>query len=90
MGRSFTPAYALVVDGQDFMWDVKRHGRPTEANLEKYVMTYAKSLEIGGSNVGISNALGYIPYPRAAKIVHNVHGGSLVASWKAAMFQVYS
>jgi len=89
MGRSFTPTYALVLDGNDMMWDVKRHGRPTEANLEKYVMAYAKSLEVGGSNEGISNAFGYIPYPRSAKIVRNVLGGEVVASWKAAMFQIY-
>lgn len=93
MGRSVTPKYAMTVDGNPetcFTWDCKRYGRPTAANVEKWVMTYAKSLEAGGVNVGISEALGYVPYPRSVVVKLNQLGGAVVASWKAAMFQVYA
>lgn len=93
MGRSTTPKYAMVVDGKPdtcMIWDVKRYGRPTEANLEKWVMTFAKSLEAGGVNAHLSESLGYVPYPRTVVVKMNYTGGPVVASWKAAMFQVYA
>ena len=90
MGRVTTPKYTLVIDGMDLFWDVKRHGKPTDTNVEKYVMSYAKSLEIGGCNEHISKLRGYIPYPRKAEVKYNYLGGSIVASWKAGLFQIYS
>jgi hypothetical protein len=90
MGRTITPKYALDMDGCTCMaWDTKRHGKPTAAKLERVVMEYAKSLEAGGCNAHISQALGYIPYPRWARVRRNVWDGHTVAEWKAAMFQVY-
>jgi hypothetical protein len=90
MGRSYTPKYAIQLDTQASMaWDVKAHGTPNAANLQRYVMAYAKSLEVGGVNAHISQALGYVPYPRRAVIRYNKPGGAVVAEWRAAMFQVY-
>jgi hypothetical protein len=93
MGRSVTPKYAMTVDGNPetcFTWDCKRYGRPTVANIEKWVMAFAKSLEVGGSNAHLSESLGYIPYPRTVVVKYNERNGVVVASWKAAMFQVYA
>lgn len=89
MGRSTTPKYALTVDGIPMIWDCRTAGKPTAANLEKWIMAYAKSLELGGCNEHISKALGHIPYPRHAVIRQNRLGGTVVAEWKAAHFQVY-
>jgi hypothetical protein len=90
MGRSFTPKYALDADGCTGMtWDTKRHGTPTAAKLEEWVMSYAKSLEAGGVNAHLSQALGHVPYPRWARVRLNYAGGAVVAEWKAGMFQVY-
>lgn len=91
MGRTLTPKYALDADGcTGMVWDTKRHGKPTAAKLEEWVMAYAKSLEAGGCNAHISQALGHIPYPRWARARLNYPGGAVVAEWKAAMFQVYA
>jgi hypothetical protein len=93
MGRTVTPKYAMVVDGNPntcMIWDVKRYGKPTVANVEKWVMAFAKSLEAGGSNAKISEDLGYVPYPRDVYVKLNYTGGAIVARWKAAMFQVYA
>lgn len=91
MGRSYTPKYTVDIPGFLCMtWDTKRHGKPTAAKLEKWVMAYAKSLEVGGVNAHVSQRLGYVPYPSRATVRLNVPGGAIVAEWKAAMFQVYS
>lgn len=91
MSRTITPRYALDVDGLSCAtWNSKQNGKPTAANLEKWVMAYAKSLEIGGCNEHISKSLGHIPYPRRAVVRENKPGGAVVAEWKAGMFQVYA
>jgi hypothetical protein len=93
MGKTVTPKFVVVLDGKNaesMTWDSKSAGQPNAANLEKFVMVFAKSLEAGGCNVHISEALGYIPYPRTAVIKHNYPGGAVVASWKAGMFQMYA
>ena len=64
------------------------HGRPTAANLERVVVAYGKSLEVGGANEGISRSLGYIPYPTSARIVRAATR-ELMASWSAGAFQVW-
>lgn len=92
MGRTITPKFVVVLDGkgdQSMIWDAKRYGAPNAKNLEKFVMTYAKSLESGGVNAHISERLGYVPYPRKAEIRYNYRGGAAVATWAAGMFQVY-
>lgn len=92
MGRSVTPKYAVCIDGKPetcFFWDSKAYGRPINANVEKFAMAYAKSLEAGGPNARVSEALGYVPYPRSVVVTFNGAGHAVVASWKASMFQVY-
>jgi hypothetical protein len=103
MGHSVTPKYALdifetrMVDGrfqsvkaiEALSWDIKRYGRPTPANLEKYVLAYGKSLEIGGANEHLSKELGYIPYPNRAVIRFNHSHGNPVCSWVAPAFMVW-
>lgn len=103
MGQSITPKYVVEIkDGTSaYMtpasWEVrerprfgmKGHGKPTDKNLEAYVMAYAKSLEIGGANQHISLSLGFIPYPTSAIIRENRVGGKVVATWKVAMFQIW-
>lgn len=93
MGRSYTPKYAIVMDDgkgpQTFAWDVKRHGKATDANLQKWCEAYGTSLNPGGVNAHIRNADGTIPYPRKAIIKHNSATGAIVAMWKVAMFMVW-
>ena len=98
MGKVVTPKYRVEMrdnDGSFVMpWNVTggsnitKHGEATDANLERYVFTYAKSLEIGGVNEHISVSRGHVPYPTEAKIV-NQRTGEIVATWKAGMFQIF-
>lgn len=103
MGRITTPKYRLeiwsnaplrrvaemVFAGPSIeSWQVSQRGRPTERNLEHYLFAQAKSFEHGGVNQHVSRALGYVPYPREARIV-NQRTGQIVAKWKAATFQVF-
>ena len=86
MGRTITPTYRLEMEEQRLgstspaAWK----GRPTDANLERYVLAYVD----GGVNVHLSESLGYMPIPHAARVVRQ-STGQVVASWKAAMFQVF-
>jgi hypothetical protein len=102
MSKTITMKYALdiyetrMVEGRfqsikavEISWDIKRFGRPTPANLEKFVLTYGKSLEIGGANAKISEDLGYIPYPNRAVIRFNHSHGNPVVSWVAPAFMVW-
>lgn len=99
MGKSYTSKYALELDGSTSMcwWvgrpphsppHIKGHGKPTEANLIKYVEAYIESLKIGGSNQHISKSLGYIPFPKWARIVHNDGSRQVVVEWKAPAFML--
>lgn len=96
-----TPKYRVDLFDHRGFWDklglswnvrsrtnVHGDGKPTDANLEKKVFAYAKSLELGGVNEHLSKAAGFIPYPKAARIV-NQFTGEVVAEWKAGMFQVF-
>jgi hypothetical protein len=90
MGKSYTPTYRVEERAQGvapytYAWR-KEDGRPTIANLEKRIMSYAKSLEKGGVNEHLSK--NFIPYPTFARIVRQATG-EVVATWKAAPFQVY-
>ena len=95
MGKIVKPKYRVEMTGvTPAAWRVKGYGqvpgygKPTDANLEKFVHGYAKSLEIGGVNEHVSKALGHVPYPTSARIVDQ-DTGAVVASWKAGMFQVW-
>lgn len=90
MGRTITPSYRVELMEHRIGscgpavsrmgWD----GRPTVANLERYVFAYVD----GGVNVHLSESLGYIPIPHSARIVRQ-KTGRIVASWQAAMFQAF-
>ena len=87
MGKSITPTYRLEFnDGKPQMQAWK--GRATDQALERWIYSYAKSLELGGVNQHISLSLGHIPYLYSARIVRQATG-EVVATWKAGMFQVW-
>lgn len=90
MGRSFTPPYTLEVTDNDRSWKtawvVKDYGRPTLANLKRWICSYERSLELG-VNQHISKRLGYIPYVNRADIIRQkTH--ELIVVWKAPSFRV--
>jgi len=74
----------LRIDGTSLIW----RGKATQKRLEEYVMQYGKSLELGGANEHISKSLGYIPYPNKAILIRQ-STNEVVATWQAAMFQVW-
>jgi hypothetical protein len=74
MGKTYTPAYVVVVDGneaQAMEWRTRNrsgnpaHGAVTPEALERWVIAYGKSFEPGQCNAHISNALGAhsVPVP---------------------------
>jgi len=86
MGRSSTPAYSFSIQTflsragkvrhTSMIWR-KEYGRPTTANLDKWVTSYEESLKPGGCNAH----LGYDPVV-SVEIKRNVVGGDVVASWE--------
>ena len=88
MGKSITPTYVIKIESgktsQIMCWSKKA----TLKNLTDWIMSYAKSLELGGCNDHISKAIGYIPYPEAVEII-NQHSGDVAVAWKAGMFQIW-
>ena len=80
-------AYELYIDNQSHR-EFPPSLEPNESNLFDEVLKYAKSLELGGVNQHISKSLGYIPYPRSAKII-SINTGEFVTSWMAEMFQIW-
>lgn len=98
MGRIITPRYRVeIADGflrkalgleSSTSWDPRRHGPANDQSLERYVFRYAQGFEHGGPNFRISRRLGFVPYPREARIVDQ-RTGRTVASWKAGLFQVW-
>lgn len=83
----FTPS-SWYVRGKP-AYRIKGQGKPTDEKLEQYVKDFARGLEPGGVNFHLSEDAGYITYPTSAVIRENKRGGLIVASWKAAMFQVW-
>lgn len=98
MGKSYTPKYRIEMKDHagwnQSSWDVRSRantvgmGKPTNENLKKKVYSYAKSLEIGGVNEGLSISTGFVPYPSEARIV-NQFTGEIMAEWKADMFHCW-
>lgn len=87
MGRTTTPQYRLEMnDGTKHVqaW----RGAVSEKRLQDFILSYAKSLELGGVNEHISLSLGRVPYPFSARIVRQ-RTSEVVAEWKAGMFQVW-
>lgn len=93
MGRSITPKYKIVLDDGsallDMCWNSKQYGKPTNENLEKWVLAYGASLNPNGVNSHVRDSKGCIPYPRKAWIKYNKSNGATVAEWKAPMFMVW-
>ena len=94
MGRSYTPVYrveyatnARGVHHTAMVWDCKRYGKPTRANLIKWREGYNKSFEPGGVNEHCSNAVGYIIWINRARIIRQ-KTDEVVAEFVAPMFEV--
>jgi hypothetical protein len=82
MGRTITPTYAvhLFVPGTSITpaaWDVRRNGRPTDANLTRYVRAFEQSTLPGGPNAH----LGPMRVLRAR--VRHQRSGEFVAEYTA-------
>jgi hypothetical protein len=69
------PTYALT----PYSWSAKQHGRPTEANLAKFVEVHNKSFEPGGVNahVGVRIVRAYLR--------RNERDGEVLAVWKSGI-----
>ena len=67
-------------------YDVKKDGKPSVANLEKFVKAYIKSFSAGGANVKISEDEGYIPIANRAELIGQKDGTKI--EWKAPAFMV--
>ena len=92
MGRTTTPTYRLEISipkarMTPMAWKSKEYGKPNAANLEKYIMAFAKSLKPGGANSHITKAYGFQP-PVAARVVHQ-STGNVIATWNAPAFMVW-
>jgi hypothetical protein len=66
-------------------WEVKSKGKPTEANIEKYVRAFVDSQKIGGCNEHLSRSAGFIQVPNRARIIRQADN-QVVAEWRAPMF----
>ena len=80
MGRSITPKYAAKlyesgVHSTEFCWHCRIYGKPTVANLEKYIMAYIRSQYAGGCNEHLAKHFGRIMVPNSAYIRRNVRNG---------------
>lgn len=85
MGRSTTPKYSFKIStylsrvGKAFhssmAWK-SEYGKPTTANIDKWVAKYEESLLPGGANAH----LGYDPV-LSVEIKKNVVNGEVVATW---------
>ncbi len=89
MGRTVTPKYRVeMIETGVMPTKMAWKGRATDEALRKYVFAYADSLKAGGVNEHVAKALGFVPFPQEAKIV-NQFTNEVVATWKAATFQVF-
>lgn len=95
MGRSYTPAYRIEaecnVPGMSFFaWDVKIHGKPTDANAEKYRVSMNDSFQPGGVNEHIARGDQVVPHIIGIKIVaqKGAKAGQVVAEARMPMFEV--
>jgi len=92
MGKSIKSKYALQIKSDGYFtpmcWFVNQNGKPTQANLEKWVDAYHASLKPGGANAHLSNGPKGMPILNSAKIVTNDRNKTVVAAWKAPMFMV--
>lgn len=88
MGELRTATYRLEIwDNAGFSTMIWR-SRANEQTLMKFLDSYCRGLEAGGVNEHVSKSLGYVPYPKELKIVHQ-KTNEVKVQWKAAAFQVY-
>lgn len=93
MSKSYTPKYVVqttynkldanrgwIKAKTDSMEWKRSYGRPTEANLKKFIDSYNASLNVGGSNEHLAAAYGYIPYANGGSIRCNTAGGAEIVS----------
>lgn len=86
MGRSYTPPYVIEVDGcQGAMsWYVRAvygtpaNGKPTAANLKKYMDSFLASMEPGGANAHLARIM---RKPTWARIRENCSYGAVLVTW---------
>lgn len=69
-----------------FEWRNKDYGKPSTANIEKYVVAGCKSLGKNGANYHIGKEHG-ISTPSSAEIIRQ-RTGEVLAKWKAPVFWV--
>lgn len=72
-------------------WPVKDAGKPTAANIEKFIVAYYKSTRPGGANAHIgaqSNGKGWPVQPPARAYVYDQIKGEIVGEWTAPKFWV--
>jgi hypothetical protein len=79
--RIFSPAHNY----SPASWNCRRDGRPTDANLARYVESFEASTRPGGVNAH----LGETRILRAV-IAVNEYGGDVVARYSAPLFTVIS
>jgi hypothetical protein len=84
MGRSTTPRYVVEMSGgfTAAAWRVRQDGRPTDANLARYVAGFEASTAPGGVNAHLGTTR-----VRSAKVRENSYGGEVVARYQAPMFE---
>jgi len=102
MGRLITPKYALYYRDntpglleQSGAWNVtdrnypgSGYGRPTAANLERWVRAFNKSMSPGEVNHHVSKALGYLLHVSNARIVRQ-KDGRVMAEYRAPLFETF-
>lgn len=94
MGKITTPTYRIEVscisflnkrrEIHSFAWDCSKEGRPTSANIQKWIAGFNKSLEIGGSNQHLNGTQS--PYNNGT--IYRQKTGTKVAEYIAPKFQV--
>jgi len=91
MGRSITPKYVVTVThvnpsvvSTPSVWNCRESGRPTAANLKRWVDLYHESLKPGGVNEHVARAFGAGAWLQSARLMNNADGSrETVAEWFA-------
>lgn len=94
MGTSYTPTYRVEYNDSPFCvawngietWDCKNYGRPSVKNLTEWRNRRNASMQAGGVNQHIPQALGYIPHISHARIVRQTTG-EVVTEFTMPMFE---
>jgi hypothetical protein len=87
MGHTTTPKYQVVISEDNgtwrSAWDSKHDGRPTDANLARYIGAYEASMQPGEVNEHLSQHLDHAPTVYSAMIRYNTgYFGAEVATYQ--------